>query len=155
MSLADIRTAIQLAMQTIPNIGIVNDFEPWARREEHFREYFWTPSLGYILGWTITRQATRETDDTHDPTNMSEHMIVIRGYRALSDGAATERHFQDLVEVVRTALRREQLGGYHFNGTCVLVGPPQVRTIEVRTFSDYLVHYGELVQLCTEAIKIV
>jgi len=155
MALADIRTGIQLAMQEVTRVGIVNDFEPWARREEHFRDYFFDQGLGYILGWTITRQATQETDNSHEPTNFSEHMMVIRGYRALADGASTEKDFQDLVEVVRTRLRREQLAGYHYNGTCVLVGPPQVRTIEVRTFSDYLVHYGEIVQLCTEELKII
>ena len=106
MSLADIRTAIQGAMQEIADVGIVNDFEPWARREEEFRAYFLHPALQHIRGWTITRQATTETDDTLDG-NFSTHLMIVRGYRALADGASTEKDFQDLVEAIRTRLRAE------------------------------------------------
>jgi hypothetical protein len=152
MSLADIRSAIQGAMQEVPSVGIVNDFEPWARREEEFRVYFFDRALQHIRGWTITRQATNEIDDTLDG-NFSTHLMVIRGYRALADGASTEKDFQDLIEAIRTRLRQEQYG--HFGGVCVMVAPPQVRVVEVRAFSDYLVHYAEIGLDCTEQLKVV
>jgi hypothetical protein len=161
VSLRDIRHAIKKAMDDIPAVGLVNDFEPWARREEDFRRYFWSPELEFILGWTITREATEETDDSHDPANFSTHVMVIRGYRALADGASTEKQFQDLIEIVRVRLRAEQVsvddrgnvcGG--LNGTCLRVAPPQVRIVEVRTFGDFLVHYCELLLRCTEELPI-
>jgi hypothetical protein len=152
MSLGDIRTAIQGAMQEVPSVGIVNDFEPWARREEEFRRYFFDRPLEHIRGWTITRQATEEIDNTLDG-NFSTHLMVIRGYRALADGASTERDFQDLIEAIRTRLRAEQYG--HFGGVCTLVGPPQVRVVEVRSFSDYLVHYAEITVECMEQFKVI
>jgi hypothetical protein len=150
MSLANIRTAIQGAMQEVPTVGIVNDFEPWARREEEFRVYFYDRALEHIRGWTITRQATQELDDTLDG-NFSTHLMVIRGYRALANGASTEKDFQDLIEAIRDRLRAEQYG--HFGGICTMVAPPQVRTVEVRSFSDYLVHYAEITVDVTEQFK--
>ena len=152
MSLADIRTAIQGAMQEVPSVGIVNDFEPWARREEEFRVYFYDRALEHIRGWTITRQATQEVDDSQE-ANFSTHLMVIRGYRALANGASTEKDFQDLIETIRTRLRAEQYG--HFGGVCTMVAPPQVRVVEVRSFTEYLVHYVEITVNCTEQLKVV
>lgn len=149
MSLAEIRAGLKGALEDVPRIGLVTDYEPWARREEDFRRYFFDPALGYILGWSITRQATTEVDDTHDE-NTATHLMVIRGYRALADGAATEKDFQDLIETVRARLRLEQRA--RFGKICLAVGPPQVRTVEARLFADYLVHYVEITQQVQEAI---
>src|SRR5262245_60526037 len=118
MALAEIRAAIAAALAEVANIGKVTPYEPYATREEDFKAFFLDDDLGYVLGWSITREATSERDrDTEG--NLATHLMVIRGYRALSTGGATETEFQDLIEAVRTRLRREQV--YQFGATATLV----------------------------------
>lgn len=146
MALAEIRSAWKALLGTVPSVGIVTDFEPWATREEEFKAFFYTPTLG-ILGWTITRESSDETEETHEQ-NFSHHMMVIRGYRALSVEGATEKGFQDLIEVIRSVMRHAQLD--QLGHLCVNVGPPIVRMIEHRTYGAFLVHYAELTVRCSE-----
>jgi hypothetical protein len=155
VSLADIRKGLKIVLERVPGVGVVTDFEPWAVREEDFRAFFGDPIREYVLGWTITRQATEELEDTtQTPRNIADHLMVIRGYRAVAQAGATERQFQDLIEEVRAALRHEQLAGEHLGGVCRSLGPPHVQAIEHRTFSDFLVHYAELHVRCRETVTL-
>lgn len=156
MALADIRAAIATVMGEVPGIGVVNAFDPLAQRKEDL-EAFFRPAVsvgilaGYLLGWAITRESTIERDATTEQ-NFAEHVMVIRGYRTLGAGGATETDFQDLVELLRARLRREQRD--QLLGSATFVGPPSVRILEPRKFSEYLVHYVELVLRCTEVVPI-
>ena len=151
MSLATIRTALQAAMQTVSGVGIVTDYEPLAQRKEDFERFFKSSALAYVLGWTITRESTAERDaDTEQ--NWSEHLLVLRGFRPVGTEGATEKAFQDLIETVRVRLRTEQRD--QLGGTATFVGPPQVRIVEPRNFSGYLVHYCEITLRCTELVSI-
>jgi hypothetical protein len=103
-----------------------------------------------MQGWTITRESTVETKRDQERVNSRRHLMVIRGYRALDQEGSTEKDFQDLVETVCAALRVKELD--HLDGTALLVGPPSVRIAEIRTFSDYLVHYVEITMPATEEV---
>lgn len=151
MSLATIRTALKAAIESVTDVGVVTDFEPLATRQEHFETYFKAPALAYVQGWTITREATLERGHVTQ-ANQSAHLMVIRGYRALSIDGSTEKAFQDLVEAVRARLRleqRDQLGGV------AMVDPPSVRIFQPLTFAGYLVHYVEITLRCVESLTIV
>jgi hypothetical protein len=130
---------------------VVNDFEPHAVRDEDFRTYFLHPDLLYVLGWTITRESTAERDFDFEE-NLSAHTMVIRGYRAIDDHGISEKAFQDLVETVRTKLRREQ--SLQLGGEATFVGPPQCRIFEPRKFGELLVHYAEVVVVCTPNVVV-
>ena len=151
MSVAQIRTAIRGSMQKVANIGIVTDFEPVVQREEDLRTYFYDRALGYLLGWSISREATSGAD----ATNMSDfeaHTFVLRGYRAVDNAGGSERAMQDLAEAIRGVLRAEEAGGW--NGLVQFVGHPAVRLFEARVFGDVLVHYCELTVVITEHISV-
>jgi hypothetical protein len=151
MALAEIRAAIASAMTQVTAVGKVNAYEPLATREEDFRTFFLDPLLDYVQGWSITREMTTERDrDTE--SNMSTHLMVIRGYRALGLSGGTEEAFQDIVEAVRTRLRREQRE--QLGGEATFVGPPSVRILEPRMFGSYLVHYVEILLPVTESILV-
>jgi hypothetical protein len=155
MALSNIRTEIKAKLETVTNVGVVNDFEPHAARQEDFETYFRKPELGYILGWSITRESTTERDFVTEQ-NMAAHLMVIRGYRALETGGSTEKAFQDLIETVRVTLRKEQRDQLGLvNQGVVFVGPPQVRIVEPRMFGGFLVHYCEITLVVQEDISVV
>ena len=157
MALADIRAAIATALGQVTNIGKVNAYDVLAIREEDFKAFFLDSTLGYVQGWAITREATTEGDkDTEQ--NWRRHLMVIRGYRAIGSGGATETAFQDLVEAVCVRLRseqRDQLKDPTLQPTATFVGPPNVRILEPRMFGSYLVHYVEVLLVVTESVMII
>lgn len=151
MSLAQIRAALKATILTVPNRGVVSDFEPAVTREEDLKTYFLDPALGYILGWSMTR----ETTAVRDATNMSDfedHLLVLRAYRAVDAAGASEKQLQDLVELVRTAIRAEEAPCW--SGLVQFVGHPQVRIFEARLFGAVLVHYCEVTVLVTEHVTV-
>jgi hypothetical protein len=142
MPLAAIRAAIKTTLEAVSNIGIVTPYEPLTTRDEDFKRFFFKATLGIVRGWTITREASPETVRNQARVNDRRHLMVIRGYEAVGVDAAGEEAFQDLVETVCDALRVKH--NDQLNSTVREVGPPSVRIIEVRKFSDYLVHYAEI-----------
>lgn len=151
MSLAQIRTALKATVETVPNVGVVTEFEPAVTREEDLTTYFVDSELGYILGWSMTR----ETTTGRDATNMSdfeEHLLVLRGYRAVDNKGESEKELQDLVELVRTAIRAQEATCW--NGLVQFVGHPNVRIFEARLFGAVLVHYCEVTVLVTEHVTV-
>lgn len=151
MSLAQIRAALKTTIETVPNVGIVNDFEPAVQREEDFKTYFLDPDLDYILGWSMTRETTTERDATYQ-SDFEDHLIVLRAYRAIDNAGASEKELQDLVELVRTAIRAEEATCW--TGLVQFVGHPQVRIFEARLFGAVLVHYCEVTVLVTEHVTV-
>lgn len=149
MSVATVRTKLQARVAFVPSVGVVTDFEPYADREEVFRMYFKHPGLDYILGWTITRERTDESPFELQ-ANMADHLFVIRGYRALAEDGATEKAFQDLIELIRDRLRLEQVA--QLDGVATLVGPPSVRLVELRQLSDFKIHYCEITLRVSEMV---
>lgn len=145
--------ALQARLETVPQIGVVTGWEPLANTRAEFETYFKAPTLAYVLGWSITRESTAVGPYTMGK-NLQLHQLVIRGYRALDNAAATEREFQDLIEAVTAALRLEETG--KFNAGAIQVAPPQVRLVEPRLFGfgdgAALMHYAELGLEVAEAV---
>jgi hypothetical protein len=151
MALADIRTAIKARVETIPDVGIVSDWEPYILRDEDIRTYFKATTLDYFQGWTITREHTEEEPKTMK-WNYAKHTIVIRGYSAVNAAAFTEKRFQDLIELIRGQLRLEQRNKFGVPNV-VAVESPQVRVVDPRLFVGILCHYCEIVVRVTEALE--
>lgn len=155
MSLADIRSALKTTIEAVTDVGIVSDFDPLVTTEDQFRTFFFNDDLGYVLGWTITRERTEEVDAVTS-LNWRSHDIVIKGYRGAleADGSATptaEKDFQDMVEAVCVVLRNRQDDG--LGGNVSIVEPPQVRVVDVRKYGDaYVVHYAEILVRCRELV---
>jgi hypothetical protein len=150
MALSDCRGALKALLVAITAIGPVVDYEPYSERVEDLLTLFKSPALGYLQGWTITREASAERDKDTE-SNWREHLFVIRGYKALS--GASETDFQDLIETICASLRAAQDDA--LGGVATLVGPPSVRIVQPRVFAGVLVHYTEIAQRVTEAVALV
>jgi hypothetical protein len=147
MALSHLRTALATRIKTVANVGVVNDWEPYTTRDEDFAAFFKSGAL--LRGWTITRESTRE-DHLTMKDDWSAHLMVIRGYQGVDNDAASEKTFQDLVELVRAALRLEQTA--RLSGYANRVQHPQVRILEPRLFAGVFVHYVEISLIVEEAL---
>ena len=147
MSMPAIRTQIKTILEGVTGIGVVHDYERWAKDWSQFLTFFKSGSV--INGWTVTRTRTEERALCGNQ-NEQVHVFVIRGYYAVDDSAATEKTFQDLIETIRTTFRTN----YTLNGACETTNPEwgsmagksgiQADVIEPRMFFGVLCHYCEL-----------
>jgi hypothetical protein len=141
MSESGTRAAIAAKIASLPDIGIVHDYERWAADSAKFIEFF-TATIGgvsQIRGWEISRKKAVE-----DTTSTRGHIYLIKGYMGLKDAAATEKTFNGLIEEIALAFRRSQsLGGATLGHDFI-----QVQTIEARMFGSVLCHCAELSITC-------
>jgi len=100
---AAIRAAIVAIMQTVPDIGVVQDRERYAKDMPGLKTFYATPALG-LRGWFVRRQAVAERDRVLPRSNEYTRW-GIRGFMAFDDSAASELVFDDLVEQLRDAFR--------------------------------------------------
>jgi len=137
MGLAEIRTEIKNILLSIDGIGIVHDYYRWSVDWKSFLELF--KANGYIKGWMITRESTREERETM-PQSRRIHTFKIWGVMGHNDAQATEKTFQDLVESICDTFRSNNT----LNGQAFDSDPIQVTLIENRMFGKVLAHVAEL-----------
>ena len=150
MSVAVLRAAIKTAVESVANVGLVHDYEPYLKSDAELRTFFQVTDAAALLGWTITRERTEERDAFTD-LDMDSHLMVIRGYAAMQGQAASEKAFQDTIEAVRTRLRQERVNRF---GGLFDVHPPNVRTVEAREYVGKGVHYCEITMACDEVVAV-
>ncbi|MBR0346980.1 MAG: hypothetical protein IJI03_17160 [Rudaea sp.] len=111
MSIREIREAIVARMSAIPDIGVVQKFERYAKDEATLKKFYYSPAHGNLRGWYVRRLATSESGN-RQASSVEVCTWRIRGYMSLSDAAETELVFDDLIEGVRDAfVPDESLGG--------------------------------------------
>lgn len=102
MSLDTIRTEIKTLLETVTGIGKVHDYERYTHDWKQYTKFF--TKNDKVNVWQIERLSfTRYVHATTGPTAGAErviHNFIIRGFYGLSDNLASEKTFQDLVEVV-------------------------------------------------------
>lgn len=155
MALSDIRARLKQILEGIAGIGLVYDYERWAADWKTLLDTYKDPASGTLRAWTITREAAPEevwTTGGLSGQNLRTHTMVIRGYRALDDSAASEKGLQDTVEAVCVELRKDP--SLTALGTSVLgtSGPPQVRTVGHVLLGDVLCHYVEIAYPAVEPV---
>ena len=113
MSLNTIQTALAALVTAVPGIGVVHGYERFVREEKKFQDLFVTTVDGVrqVRGWWLRRSNTSERS-LGVGRNLEQHTWQIRGYMALNDDAASELVFQNLIELLRNAVRADPtLGG--------------------------------------------
>lgn len=113
-TVATIRAAIKLQLESVANIGKVNDYQRYSKNNSELQAQYVATISGskQLRGWNIRRTKTRETGPDVVGPKVVTHTWDIRGYMALDDSAATEKTFDDLIEAIRDAFRDyETLGG--------------------------------------------
>jgi hypothetical protein len=137
MSLADIRAAVKAILETVPGIGLVYEYERYAKDAAGMRALF--VSGGLLHGWTITRDRTLSSYRTNVQTER-HHRLVIRGYYGLSDGDASELTFQGVIEAIEETFRSNDT----LNATAEVSQPLQVERVGPVLFAGVLCHFAEL-----------
>ncbi len=107
--LATIRAAIKTLLANVPDVGVVHDYERFAKSKKDFQTMY--KSGNQILGWFFYRERTEELDgDTGEVRVL--HYWRFYGFNGLSDSTETAKTFQALVEIIRDAFRADPtLGG--------------------------------------------
>jgi hypothetical protein len=131
-TLTEIRAAIVAMHAAVPDVGIVHDYERYARSEEKFRELFVGTFDGakQIRGWWWRRSATQERT-VSTASVMNVHTWQGRGYMALNDEQASEKTFDELVEAFRDAVRADPTFGGICEQNSVEDGEDGVQVIDV------------------------
>jgi hypothetical protein len=109
----DIRAAIVARVATVPDIGIVHDYQRYAMQMSGFEQLYITEIDGEreLRGWHVTLTATEETSSSRGRYEIV-HIWSLRGYRALNDESGSEKLFDAQVEELRDAFRDDEtLGG--------------------------------------------
>jgi hypothetical protein len=113
ITMEDIRLAIGSCLATVPDIGVIQPYERYAKTEKAFAELYMRkvgPKLD-LRGWFIRRVAFRETSYLRTQTVL-QYDWQIRGFMALQDQEGSEIVMDRLVELVRYAFKQDlTLGG--------------------------------------------
>jgi hypothetical protein len=155
-SLSAIRAQIKAVLESVPDVGIVHDYERFASTRGAMAALY--KSGDRIKGWWFDRTATREADlDLGAVRRVHTWRLV--GYVSLDDADATGKTLQDLVEAIAAAFRAARtLGGTVMDSRDMgyTDGPAgvQVDAIEPVMFADILCHRATL-RLVTETIETV
>jgi len=107
---ADIREAIAATLRAIPSIGMVQDYERYAKAMDQLKALY--VADGQLRGWFIRREKLTEQGKIQ-PSSVEYTRWRIQGLMAIDDEAKSELTFDSLVEAVRTGFRRNDT----LNGT--------------------------------------
>lgn len=108
-----VRAAIVARLNTVPDVGVVHDYQRYAGDLRKLAALYVTEVGGrpQLRGWYVSRVATVETSAVSG-SYAATHEWVLRGYMALDDAAESEIVFDRLVEQIREAFRGDDgLGG--------------------------------------------
>lgn len=106
---AAIRTAIATTLSGIANIGVVHEYERYAKNMKDL-EALYAPA-GALRGWFIRRETTGE-NSRHQGRSVEQIAWMIRGFMSLDDSTSSELTFDGLIEDIRDAFRSDEtLGG--------------------------------------------
>ena len=111
MSAAAIRSAIKALMLTVPDVGVVHEYERYTTDIAGIRTQYLYAPLGQLRGWNIRRATVKEFGRLHN-RSVEASRWQIRGFMALNDAIASELQMDALIEGLRDAFRSDDtLGG--------------------------------------------
>lgn len=114
---AVIRAAIKARLETVPDIGVVNDYQRWLEQHSQLRALYIATIAGaeQLRGWFISRVSYTEVLVDSDRWSIGTTWRI-RGFMALNDANASEKAMDDLVEAAADAFRAApDLGGVVFS----------------------------------------
>ena len=150
---ATIRAWVDTTLKTVPNSGVVHDYERWSSDWSDYLDLFKTTigSDEVIRGWTITcssisnrqyiTQQVLETKSAH----LKTYAYIIRGYFGLDDENESEKAAIALAEDVIEKLESyPKLGSTLEIGKYTDEGWPRLEAFEPRSYGGVLCHYIEI-----------
>lgn len=105
----EIRMAIATRLRSIPDVGVVQEYQRYAHDMKKLGALYVAPPHG-LRGWHVRRHATLEGDNIQGRT--IEHIVwKLVFVMALNDDAQSELVFEDLLEAARDAFIANQTLG--------------------------------------------
>lgn len=107
-ALATQRAALVALVAAVPDVGVVNDHQPYATQLRDLHNFYvWPGADGntpQLRGWHLRRVRTTETEPGVGRT-VNAHTWELTGYMALDEATDSEIVFDELVEAIRRAYR--------------------------------------------------
>lgn len=104
------RDAIKARLQTVPNIGVVQDYRRGIKAFDDFKTTYMATigSVQEIRAWSIAWESGGYEPDAWAGTGgmrmSGQHVYVVRGYMSQRDDDATDKTFSALIRQVMRAL---------------------------------------------------
>jgi hypothetical protein len=139
---ATIRTAIKTAVESVPDVGLVYDWQRAAVTWDRFLELFKTAIGGspVIRGWCITCEEAplrRITFGGNSAGWLKVYGYKVRGYFSVSDEAESEKAAFLIAEAVAEQLTDLVSAHVHDN-------MPSLDVFDYRLFGSVLCHFAEI-----------
>ena len=156
MTSAAVREAIRDRVASVPNIGIVHDYERYAERLSDLKPLYQYKGAhdAEIRGWFIRRvSARRQWIDTYDRRVLTNWRI--RGYMSFVDATASEKAFDGLIDAMAEAFRADPTLGGAVDSINITDGASaglQLESAEPVVFGGILCHSATL-GLTTQEIE--
>lgn len=153
MSEATVRASIKTLIESVSNIGLVYDLEPFADSWDVFITRFKTTisNVDMIRGWTISCEAVPAqgfvATGLRNTGNQYFYDYKIRGYQSFDFETSTEKTFLTLAIAVMAALNSGIVSGSVFNADLA-----QLTSYTPRVFAGALCHVAEITQIVREQI---
>jgi len=153
MSEATVRASIKTLIESVSNVGLVYDLEPFADSWDVFITRFKTTisTVDMIRGWTISCEAIPAqgfvATGLRNTGNQYFYDYKIRGYQSFNFEISTEKTFLTLAIAVMAALNSGIVSGTVFNADLA-----QLTSYTPRMFDGVLCHVVEITQIVKEQI---
>jgi len=106
---AEIRAAIVATLQAISGMGVVHNYERYAKDDKAFRLLY--AAGDRVQGWNVRRVARHESSPCLGRWLVTQEWRIA-GWRSLADAEASELAFDDLIDAAMDAFRNDStLGG--------------------------------------------
>lgn len=103
--------AVVATLRTVPEIGVVHDYERYATAQDQLRALYFSAPHGQLRGWFVRRIQIADMSVVKPRRTVMEK-FQIRGFMALDDAAQSELQMQGLVDAIRDTFRANPtLGG--------------------------------------------
>lgn len=149
MSEAAVRARIKTRIETVDNIGVLYDHEPFAATWDEYIGQFKCYILGreQIRGFTITCDVLPRERLTMGGYNQARYNYTINGYCGISTDSDTENEFFGVANSVASSLNTGIVSGNVYSAP-----PAQIAAYVPRIFGGVLCHYAEITQEVIEVL---
>ncbi len=108
-TLADIRAAVKTLLASVTDIGVVQDYERYAKARSEFKEFYVTG--GKVHGWFFQRKSKKENRPYLGRVEVVNEWRI-RGFMSLDDENESEKTFDNLIEAIFNKFKTDDtLGG--------------------------------------------
>lgn len=144
MSYATVRDAIETALNTIPNKGVVHDYWRHTPNRADFIQQYQVTIAGktQVRAWLIQWAGIVPAEESAFGEQGADYRFEVYLYRTLSDAEATEKEFADLLEAgMRVLMQKRSFGAA---GARIYSTNIAGVTIDHAMFGEMLCHRGRI-----------